>query len=599
MAPLSLWGLPTSATDDVLFGGRPPWPATQFQVDADLQRLRMRAGGADTDLNPLADRTQLVELTADDAARAEILRRYRLFSRQPDEMIILRALQRMNPRRGDLDPRLYQYGGAYIYAVGGAIAAGSITGLIRLTSDAGYYLEHPEAFARFYLAARAISLASGALALLAVFQLGRRTGGRRAGWVAALLTAASPVFITAVLEAKPHLPSSALILWAALAGLEYVRSGRGRDAARMGVLAGLAAGVVLTGVLAGLLWPALVVASLARKPRATAQRRAAAERVGDVRCVGRDLAVAALLAVGMYVAANPYVAWNLVANRAALDSNLANSWAMYQDQIARAGAGAVRVAVLLVEAAGWGLPVAGGAGLIWAWRRHGRPVALAALPGLGFLLMAVLLGAGKPAEYARFLILPALLLAVAAGAVLAAIMRRRLAVGVLATLIVVGLMSTPAYVGAFAQDAGGVNETRRQAGRWLAARADAADAIGVLQEPAPYAVPPIDFAHRTIWLLPTERPAGLEAAVLPPWLVFTADDEHTHADAWWQSEYELAACFPATGRPARIAWANKPVFVYRKRTQAMPPASGDTACWTRQLVPPADANWARAASRPR
>jgi len=268
------------------------------------------------------------------------------------------------------------------------------------------------------------------------------------------------------------------------------------------------------------------------------------------------------------------VPYNAFFNRAALSSNVSNSTAMYADQVARAGQGAARVGQLLVEAGGAGLVAVGGLGLVLLWRRHPREVLLPASVGAAMLLIAVLTGAGKPAEFGRFLVLPVLLLAAAAGSLLAAVLRRRPLTGLILTLGVLVTMRTPAYVYAFAVDTAGTHESRCLAGVYLRDHFAPADTIGVVQEPAPYAIPPLDFAHRTVlWLPPTAPVAGETApaatstsTALPDWLVLTADDERVHANAWWQAHYRRVQRIPpATASLSPISWANKPVFIYRHR----------------------------------
>jgi dolichyl-phosphate-mannose--protein O-mannosyl transferase len=109
-------------------------------------------------------------------------------------MLTFRALMRMKPWPPDFDPRLYQYGGGYIYLVGAALSVAGVTGIIPLKAEAGFYLEHPDTFARVYVVARCISLMFGALTLVAVYRLGRRAGGRSAGWLALVCVAGAPVF---------------------------------------------------------------------------------------------------------------------------------------------------------------------------------------------------------------------------------------------------------------------------------------------------------------------------------------------------------------------------------------------------------------------
>nr|CAI78886.1 hypothetical protein fc107 [uncultured bacterium] len=559
MVPLLNWGLPSRTDDDLLFGGDPAWPAERYHLADILEERARRQAGADTDLDPVEQPDQVTLLNPDDDARAGIYLRYRLYSRQPDEMITFMALQRMQPRQLDFDPRLYQYGGGYIYLIAAALASSAVLGIVDLTGDAGVYLEQPELFARFYVVARFVTLVFGALLLAAVWKLACRAAGRTAGWFALLCVACTPVFITGVLEAKPHVPSACMVLWATLSALDYQAHRRRRDLLRMGVQAGYAFGLVLTGVVAAAIWPVL----LATGWRSTRLSPAARKRLL------LHLLGAAGLAAAVYLLTNPYLPYNLLFDRQSLASNFNNSTAMYADQMRQAAAGALRVGELLLESCGWGVLLAGLVGLAVLLRARPRETALAAVSGVAALLMCVLLGAGKPAEFARFLILPVALLCVALACLLASLARRRRLAALAFGAVVLLFMRTPAYVGAFVTDAGGARETRHLAARYLHQHAGPSDAIGVLQRPAPYAVPPLDIIHRDVLWIPPVRPAALVEDELPPWLVFTADDQAVHAREWWTSHYRLAARFPPAGtRLTPIAWADKPVFVYRGDVRA-------------------------------
>jgi len=124
-------------------------------------------------------------------------------------------------------------------------------------------------------------------------------------------------------------------------------------------------------------------------------------------------------------------------------------------------------------------------------------------------------------------------------------------------------LRTPAYLSSFAVDRGLVNETRFVAAGYLATEVPLEATIGLVQEPAPYSVPPLDFGRRRVVLLPVGRPDGLESA--PEWLVVTSDDRSALEAAWWWSAYGLERAFGASGGVlSRITWANKPVFVFRR-----------------------------------
>ena len=220
------WGLPTSRYDDLLFRSGEPWPGEKIQR---LAGEAARAGsdlGADVDVNPL-DKSGVdpILLTGSDEQVAEIYRRYRLFTHQPDEMITMMALSGMRPGRFDFDPRLYQYGGLFIYPVGALIKACGMAGLIDVRSDTAFYLDHPDEFGKFYIVARAYAAAWGALGLVVVFAIGRRLAGAWAGVLAALVAAVMPVMVCMSHEGKPHLPGATLMLMAVLFGMRHLDEG--------------------------------------------------------------------------------------------------------------------------------------------------------------------------------------------------------------------------------------------------------------------------------------------------------------------------------------------------------------------------------------
>jgi hypothetical protein len=132
------WGLPSRRVDPYLFGGHPVWSGEQILAlagDRGSEKL-----GADVDRDPSAPGDVLNDT---DSKRARIVRRFRLFTDQPDEMITMMALAAMKPTEGDFDPKLYQYGGLWIYPA---------AALIKLTASLGsqaHYLEEPGQFAWF------------------------------------------------------------------------------------------------------------------------------------------------------------------------------------------------------------------------------------------------------------------------------------------------------------------------------------------------------------------------------------------------------------------------------------------------------------------
>jgi len=534
------WGLPSRRADPFLFGGREPWTGQRIVGLAGVATSPDR--GADVDANPVVARNHPVVLNDTDAKRAEIVRRYRLYSYQPDEMITFNALRQMKPAAHEFDPRLYQYGGLWVYPVGAMLKIASALHLVDLRADVAFYLDHPEQFARFYVVARLYSALWGAAGAWAVYRLARHLSGARgyAPWIASVCFTTMPVVVNMAHEAKPHLSGAALMLLAVLAATNYVRTGGRKWWVLAGALCGAAFGMVLSSLP---VFAVLPVMTLLRRQR------------------WRDRVVvtlaAGLIGVDVYFLTNPYVLLHLVRRDPVLFSNLGNSTAMY-----RAGGSLDALwnaARLIAEGTSPLLAAAGFVGAValgwraWRVRRDPTPDALArraaglllAAPALLVLAQFVVLAAGKPGEYGRFAILPDTFFAVEA--VVAAVTflpsraHRRLALGAMAlTTFIFGA----AYVRHFLGDAS-VTPTRLRAAEALA-KLPPGTAIGLENDPAPYNLPPVNLFDRDLVLMPRRGNDDRSTGVVEVRPVDVPDESSVpRADA-------IDRLFPA-----RISWAGK------------------------------------------
>jgi len=511
------WGLPTRATDEFLFGSRTPWTGKEILALAPAWNDATR--GADVDANPLVKSRQPIVLNATDADRAEIVRRYRLFSYQPDEMITFRALSGMNPGAGKLDPRLYQYGGLWVYPVGALLKIASIFHVVTLTPDLAFYLDHPEEFGNFYVVARLYSAAWGVIGGWTVYWLGRRaTGSAWLGIVGAVCFTFMPVVVNMAHEAKPHLPGAVLLLLACAAASKYVETGRRAWWIGTGALCGAALGMVLSS-----LWAFAVIPVMAFARPGTWSER------------GRVMTLSTLVGVLVYCLTNPYVPFNAIFHPDMLRSNVGNSTAMYGVSVG----GVMNAFGLISTAGGVGVVLFGLVGwVVWIMRR--RKERELAPQVVGFVLLApalltaaqfVALAAGKPAEYARFAIVPVTVLLIGM-LVLAKVLRNvRVAMALLvASQVFLGLL----YVAAFVADA------QPETSRLRAARVIVNEVHGTLRisaEPAPYVLPPVNLFDRPLVLDPTSPDVLLK---------------------------------PDTLLQAPIGWANKSFEVVKRSQDALP-----------------------------
>ncbi|MFH1110904.1 MAG: hypothetical protein V1790_17150 [Planctomycetota bacterium] len=294
------WGLPSRRIDKYLFGDGEVWSGEKIYRLAKAEAKFDPTRGADVDVDPITrNRASLpsprpsplkeegvapIPLTATEEDVAKIYLRYRLYTYQPDEMITMMALAGMRPSRLELDPRLYQYGGLFIYPVGALIKLCGLLGLIDVRSDVVFYLDHPDEFGKFYIVARAYSAVWGLIGVLVVYAIARRIalsrsagfgagdaeirtpsasagsspsgaaddrpvacapgsdsasptrGGaasavrsaHRAGVLAALLFTLMPVVVCMSHEGKPHLPGAVLMLLAVYFAMRCAASGNAK-----------------------------------------------------------------------------------------------------------------------------------------------------------------------------------------------------------------------------------------------------------------------------------------------------------------------------------------------------------------------------------
>jgi hypothetical protein len=504
--------LPTRGGDRFLFSTDRAWAGKDIvsligNSDSDSDRP------ADISSNPVIRQTKAVAVNATDRDRARIVRRYRLMSYQSDEFTTFASLSQMKPGRGNLDPRMYKYGGMWIYPIGALLKVASLTGAVRLTPDPAFYLDHPEAFGRFYVIARLYSAAWGLLGIVAVFLLVQRIcGSTPAAFCAALCFMLMPVVVTGAHEAKPHLAGTSLMLWAVLAGAKYAESGRRATAVIAALLCGAAVAMVPSALPALLVIPGMVLFRVVARAAGQSQRRPGSIGANSMAGIAGLLVLAGIV----YCATNPYVPINLIRDRTVLRSNFANSSDFYH-----AGAtGFPRAMLLTGLGMSFVLAVVGGIGAVALAIRAGRTpltdraevrrrttgmlLAAVALPvGLIFVLFA----SGQPADYARFALPFDAFLAIEAIVAVETFVRHpRWRAACLATLVLTTAFMGLQYAAGFARDSGSKTSRTIAAAQLAGMLRDGGSMLASREEPAPWSLPPVDLFRWQIVLPPRSWP---------------------------------------------------------------------------------------------
>lgn len=535
------WGLPSREADRFLFGDQAPWSAERIQSAGGP--WSPSSGAADADTSPLTPATQPTVLNDTPARQAQIIRRYRLFSHQPDEMLTFMALAGMKSH--NYDPRMYQYGGLWFYPVGGLLKVASLFGAVTLKPDLNYYLDHPEQFARFYVVARLYSASWGIFGTWVALALARRLFAGRIllATVAAAIFPLLPVVINGAHEAKPHLAGAVLVLLTVLVALKHLETRKWTWALLAGVAAGLATGMVLSSAVALVVLPVMCW-------------------IGKGKWMLRLIGVT-LIAVFSYCATNPWVAINLLRNPNVVKENLGNlaqaKAISGQSNDLSAGINGLR---LIAEAAAWPTAAVAMLALLTALgisiktRRLSVPAIFLAVPVLLSTIQFFTLAGGKNAEFARFAILPAVALSLASVWLITLIRQPIPQAIAIAELLLVGILFALPYLCAFRSD-----QTRHAA-------ADVLHRLGggtlvVHAEPAPYCMPPVDLSKWKIVLASSVD--GADVVIYPI-------DTPGPPGPVPNSPFVRRVIHPAFHwLPARITWADKPFEILIREGRNPPP----------------------------
>jgi len=459
-------------------------------------------------------------------------RSFYLRSAHEDEQSFLIILSRMRPWRLELNPHLFTYGGAYVYSLGAALAAGAAIGLASLHTSMAPYLANPGQMASLYFVGRLYTVACFLGCALMLLRIGRRRLGSDAGFYAALLFLFSPGVVVQAHVMKNHMLWSLFLLWTLDLSLDLLESGGVAAYAAAGAVSGLAVGAFLAA------WPACLLVGFVGALRIKARP---ASRVAEA----KGLFIAGAASAAAFFLTNPY--WLLDWTSARAEMKVLSGWSAFVPShpfLFLSGA--------LASALTWPVLALVLAGSAWALIRGRREPALwvclfAFLAGLAMMsTIGDVVDVRQVRYFLGFLAVGLLLAGRAAADLLASKSRLRpAAAAALALTLAYTLLSGATYAHNFAADSGD-SSTHARAGAWIEANVPPGSAIGLLRLPQPSNAPYFRYDKYELRLIESAHLfATLPPASLPPYAVVTSPDYDDRPGMEPNlSRYELAAEFP-------------------------------------------------------
>ena len=169
--------------------------------------------------------------------------RHPLATYHPDELINLSATTAADIPHLQLDIKFYNYGTLYFYLVSFAQTLGRGWGLIPTTPN-GYDAFSPQAApeqAALFLTGRIVTALLGTATIAVIYALGRRLYGRKAGLLASLLYAVTPIAVQHAHFLTVDVPATFFVALALLGAARLLTRQTWTDYVLAGVWVGLAA----------------------------------------------------------------------------------------------------------------------------------------------------------------------------------------------------------------------------------------------------------------------------------------------------------------------------------------------------------------------
>jgi hypothetical protein len=556
------WGLPSTARVERILPAGTFGPDLHEALTASWKKMHGRLG-KNLMLNPesFSKLQGHVDVAAGwrqpPSVMLDPIRSFHVRSVHDDEQTLLLILGRMRPRRLQLNPHFFAYGGAYVYPLGGWLGLGAVLGQVPLHTGLAPYLSAPEKMGKMYFWGRLASALAYLGCVFILLEIGRRHLGLWAGVAGAALFLLSPGVIIQAHTMKPHPQWTLFTLWTLLIALDVLRRGSLRSYAWAAVTAGLAVGTVVSAYPACLIIGAASALRIWRQPELWHI---------DV----RRLFCAAVISVAVFFIVNPY--WILDSGKVAAEFAVLKGWMTFSPlNPLRIAWGPLRHSLTFPGFALW---LMGTAWALWAGRRAPE-IMLCAVAVLLVLAPSVMVARVIDVRQVRYF-LPAIGIGgLLGGALLSGLWSRLRIVGPVVCLLIFANLAVHAalYVGNFSTTASAVSN-HSLAGDWVDKNVPAGSSIGLFRLPAPSNTAYFRYGRYALRLM-EHAPFADGRTPYPEYLVLTRpdyDDRKLLGTALEQN-YESLKIFP---RP-QLGWArihpsattaNPEIEIYKRRSRS-------------------------------
>ncbi|MFA5778944.1 MAG: glycosyltransferase family 39 protein [Elusimicrobiota bacterium] len=170
------------------------------------------------------------------------IRPYLLRSNHTDEQMTISSLGGMHPKSFDFNPRIFPYGGVYIYGMGAVLGISHILGVVKINRDLNFYFKQPEEMGKIFTVGRFVNIIFSVLTALLIFLITKKCCSVNAALLSVLFYIVCPAIVFQTHIMKPYIIATFFAIGCLYYSVMMITTPTVKNYILAGILAGLTAG---------------------------------------------------------------------------------------------------------------------------------------------------------------------------------------------------------------------------------------------------------------------------------------------------------------------------------------------------------------------
>jgi len=252
------WGIPSKERTELIFPKQfrnESFYLLMKQTRDDIYKLSGgspigRLKDSSSSLSPILQSTGVQEnenlfFTGDKKMLANFIRPYLLRSNHTDEQMTIASLGGMHPKSFDFNPRIFQYGGVYIYGMGAWLGLSHVLGFAKISSDISFYFRQPEEMEKIFAAGRMLNSVFLIILGLTIFLIAKKIYSVNTALWSVLFFSVSPAFVFQSRIMKPYIMATSFSMLCLYYSVMIIKSQpEAKNYILSGIFTGLTAGTM-------------------------------------------------------------------------------------------------------------------------------------------------------------------------------------------------------------------------------------------------------------------------------------------------------------------------------------------------------------------